>query len=634
MFSGFGLSGGGVGANDIVAYIGLQGISQFQRDMDKADGAVKKLEHSFQVSKAAIGVATAGITAAVSVMSVSLVKNTINVAKEFEFLQVRLQRMYNDVNKGNEVFNEFKQLAATTPFELRNVVQAGATLKAMMGDIFKPEFVKIAGDLAAYMGTDIVEAANAMGRAFAGGAGAADILRERGILNLIKTKNKIDDFKNITLEEFRQAMFRTFTDPEAGIAGATDALSKTIVGLESNARDAFTRLQNVIGEKFAPVYKNALHNSIRLTEGFIDLLTDWGRKVEETATRAINAFANIRTVADFGRVISALEEMQKLLIKTGDIKQIQWLAQNFQFITKEQRFALQGAKDMWEGAKILGEIILDLKDRLDKIDDSWKNFNMQLDEVDLKSGKAIKSINKIGEEFEKLSLKTPEPKKLQEFIELWPEVSTIPEVLITGNDPLSYLSDLERRIYDVAGQWEYLGLTIENVNAVMLGGIQRLSHGIAEAMFGTRKKLGDIFKGIAIDFVSLVVEEILKNIAKILVPKILALFAIFDKYQNDRMAERVGRDYARYFTKGALVEFNRNFQPEILDSLPTPRLDNLPVRLTDSEGKQAAIRVEVETVPIPETRVRAYFKDINRKVLIPDLDYVNTFMRTKSGEFD
>ena len=49
------------------------------------------------------------------------------------------------------------------------------------------------------MGTTATEAANALGRAFSGGQGSADILRERGILALIKDSQGLTDLSKTTL---------------------------------------------------------------------------------------------------------------------------------------------------------------------------------------------------------------------------------------------------------------------------------------------------------------------------------------------------------------------------------------------------------------------------------------------------
>ena len=98
------------------------------------------------------------------------------------------------------------------------------------------------------MGTTAAEAASALGRAFAGGAGAADILRERGILQLVRDSQGIEDLSKITLPEFRRALEKTITDPSVGVAGATDKLSKTMSGLFSNLADSFSRLSAAVGD--------------------------------------------------------------------------------------------------------------------------------------------------------------------------------------------------------------------------------------------------------------------------------------------------------------------------------------------------------------------------------------------------
>jgi hypothetical protein len=170
----------------------------------------------------------------------------IQKSAEFEKVKVRLNAMFGSVERGTEAFNTFNKIAATTPFTLQDVVEAGATLKAFGADA--EELIKPVSDLAAFMGTTATEAAAALGRAFAGGAGAADILRERGILQLVKDSQGIKDLTKITLPEFRAALEKTITDPSVGVAGATDKLSKTLSGLFSNLADSFTRLMAALGD--------------------------------------------------------------------------------------------------------------------------------------------------------------------------------------------------------------------------------------------------------------------------------------------------------------------------------------------------------------------------------------------------
>jgi hypothetical protein len=218
--------------------------------LDTATGEASKDFKTMAMSFASsIGIAVAAI--GVLKKALDFTRDSVKTASNFQQIQTRLENMYGEVEKATQVFESFRDVAATTPFQFQDVAQAGATLKAFGLDA--EETLKSAADLAAFMGTDIVEAANSMGRAFAGGAGAADILRERGILNLIKEFKGIDDLTKLTLPEFRKAMLETFVDPTAGIAGATDKLSKTYAGAISNMQDAIDGLKNAIGSGLLPV---------------------------------------------------------------------------------------------------------------------------------------------------------------------------------------------------------------------------------------------------------------------------------------------------------------------------------------------------------------------------------------------
>lgn len=170
----------------------------------------------------------------------------IQKSAQFEKVKVRLNAMFGSVERGTQAFNTFNKIAATTPFQLEDVVEAGAALKAFGADA--ESLIKPVADLAAFMGTTAAEAASALGRAFAGGAGAADILRERGILQLVRDSQGIEDLSKITLPQFRDALEKTITDPSVGVAGATDKLSKTMSGLFSNLADSFSRLSAAVGD--------------------------------------------------------------------------------------------------------------------------------------------------------------------------------------------------------------------------------------------------------------------------------------------------------------------------------------------------------------------------------------------------
>jgi hypothetical protein len=213
--------------------------------------------------------AFAGVTASIG--------RVIGISARFEAVKTRLVGLTGSVQNAEKAFDRFNQVAATTPFSLEDVVNAGAQLKAFGADA--NALIKPITDLAAFMGTTATEAANSFGRAFAGGAGAADILRERGILNIIKTSQGLTDLSKTTLPQFRQALISTLQDPIVGIVGSTDRLSETMVGTTSNMQDAFTRLGGAIGDKLLPITKSLAKEMTRAANATTLLI-----KGEEEAT--------------------------------------------------------------------------------------------------------------------------------------------------------------------------------------------------------------------------------------------------------------------------------------------------------------------------------------------------------------
>jgi hypothetical protein len=153
------------------------------------------------------------------------------------------------------------------------------------------------------MGTTATEAASALGRAFAGGAGAADILRERGILQLIKDSQGIKDLTKLTLPQFRKALISAMVDPVAGIQGSSKRLSETFTGAVSNMNDAITRFAAMIGEVMLP----SMTKMVNSVEGFFRALNL--QRLSQLAT----AFGIVTSAV----VISRIEFSKLLTITTA-----------------------------------------------------------------------------------------------------------------------------------------------------------------------------------------------------------------------------------------------------------------------------------------------------------------------------
>jgi len=274
-------------ANKFVIEVRAKGFTNLEGQLNKANGAMDRFgKKSQRAGKHASGMRktialvrnsvllyTFALTAAVRAIG-----TLVSSSAKFEAVKTRLVGLTGSVEKANKAFDVFNQVAATTPFSLDDVVNAGAQLKAFGADA--EALIKPITDLAAFMGTTATEAANSFGRAFAGGAGAADILRERGILNLIKSSQGLKDLSKTTLPEFREALISSIQDPTIGIEGSTERLSKTTTGAVSNMGDAYTRLAVVIGDKLKPTTDATIKSLTNLAEGTIKIIEG------DTRTRA------------------------------------------------------------------------------------------------------------------------------------------------------------------------------------------------------------------------------------------------------------------------------------------------------------------------------------------------------------
>ena len=177
-----------------------------------------------------------------------MAKSFLDVASSVETYKLRLEAMLGSQKAATEAMNFFKEVAAKVPFTLEEVIEAGVKVQAFGADL--KAWTPIMADLAAFMGVTLPEAASALGRAFAGGAGAADIFRERGILQVIKDfakmEHSIDDITKLSLPKFREVMFEAFAGAESKVAGTADKLATTWVGTISMLQDKWFKFKDAV----------------------------------------------------------------------------------------------------------------------------------------------------------------------------------------------------------------------------------------------------------------------------------------------------------------------------------------------------------------------------------------------------
>ena len=238
--------------------INLKGFGKAHRELDKTQEGMDRMRTATSGLRRQVGALRNNmllVSFAIGGAAVTINK-FIQAASGFEDVRTRLIGLTGSVEEGNKAFERFNAIASTTPFALQDVVNAGAQLEAF--GLNSKATLSSVTDLAAFMQTTATEAANALGRAFAGGVGAADLLRDRGIRQIIQDSQGIEDITKITLPEFRSALISALTDPNGRISGSAERMSQTWTGAVSNMNDALVTLAASVGEVFLPFLKEAV----------------------------------------------------------------------------------------------------------------------------------------------------------------------------------------------------------------------------------------------------------------------------------------------------------------------------------------------------------------------------------------
>ena len=298
--------------------------TRMRRGTKGLERSIGKVRNTLLLYAFAAGVATKATS--------SFVRN----ASRFQDVRTRLVGLTGSVVEANKAFDIFNRVAATTPFSLDDVVNAGAQLQAFGADA--NQLIGSITDLASFMGTTAVEAANAFGRAFAGGAGAADILRERGILNIIKTSQGLTDLSKTTLPQFREALIRSIQDPVVGISGSSERLSRTFSGTMSNMRDSITRLTASIGSLALPAFQS-------MAKG-IGTIAQQVERIQRNLTET-QAQKTLRMLKEIGVEAEALTQLEITVFREQTSK-------NLERINKEIGKLLDRNSDLGVSFKKLG----------------------------------------------------------------------------------------------------------------------------------------------------------------------------------------------------------------------------------------------------------------------------------------
>lgn len=103
-------------------------LIKFKGDTDSVDEAQKKVEDNFSSLQKKGEIAFAGLTAAADAFAGSILKSGIQYNAEIETYLTRLTTLTGSAEKANDVLEQIKKDALSTPFEVKSLTQAESLL--------------------------------------------------------------------------------------------------------------------------------------------------------------------------------------------------------------------------------------------------------------------------------------------------------------------------------------------------------------------------------------------------------------------------------------------------------------------------------------------------------------------------
>lgn len=456
----------------------------------------------------------------------SLSRSFLEVATSTEQYQLRLEVLLGSQEAAADAMEFFRQTAAKVPFTLQEVIESGTTLTAMGADL--KAWTPILTDLSAVMGMKLPEAASALGRAFAGGAGAADIFRERGILQIIKDsarmKHGIEDITKVTLPKFRELMLEAFTDPGGKIAGAADKLATTWQGTISMLQDKWFQFREAVMKSgvFEILKKGLAELNAKLDE-FVESgkMEEWANKTAQGVLQAFRVIVQgVQGLLVGIQIVRAAWYDLNIAINQSALRIYQKVLPSFALLSKvlpeAKTETIKLVKEManlmvetTEYAKANDEATDKAADLINAFDGLISILNEAIGSTE-KAGKKIKEVTDTAIK--------PQARAIQKELvpNWWKYITAVgkgyPDAVDAAADATGKFGDgVKEKTFDLEKFWDDFN---EHIQAAWIRGLSRMLTEFKD-FSGAVKSLFDNIRQICADIIAAIVVEWAKGLLKI-----------------------------------------------------------------------------------------------------------------------
>ena len=183
-----------------------------------------------------------GLKAAFAALGAGLIaRSFLKVANTFEQVNFQLLAVTKNQDKANAIMANTRKFATEVSFSFEEMAGSATRMAAQLeGDAEKVDFfLRASADVAATTGMSISEATGQFMRMMAGGAAAADLFRERGVLSMMGFQAGT----KYSLTQTEDMIKASFEKNGSVLAGVAPMMATTLNGVMSMIGDKVTELK-------------------------------------------------------------------------------------------------------------------------------------------------------------------------------------------------------------------------------------------------------------------------------------------------------------------------------------------------------------------------------------------------------
>lgn len=171
-------------------------------------------------------------------------KSFLDAAKKTEGFKIRLDALLGSVKESNKLFRDMIALAGRVPQTYEEIMESVTRLAGVVkgGAQEIKGLMPIILDLSAATGIAVTETTGQIIRMLSAGAAAADLFRERGVLQMLGFNAGV----RVSVEETKRILMEAWNAPESKFRDVSLKLAKTWAGMTSMMADKWFVFRNMV----------------------------------------------------------------------------------------------------------------------------------------------------------------------------------------------------------------------------------------------------------------------------------------------------------------------------------------------------------------------------------------------------